>query len=165
MNWWRDDQQPVKKRRRPRHLEDDEQRSLFHWLRAVRWKDRPLTKYAWHCWNGGKRNPKEAARMVGLGVKPGVPDVTMAIARHSFHGLYIELKVGNNRLTDSQKEVQSMLIEEGYCVRLAYSWHEAARFVCDYLDLPENVRPWSTATQLPEGGRPHEDPERRSQPV
>jgi hypothetical protein len=139
--WWRDDAQAIKARQRPRYLENREQMALFTWLRTVRYQGQPLTHYAWHTPNGGLRNAREAARLKALGVKAGVPDVSLTIAAQGFHGLYIELKAGKGRVTDEQKTVCEMLIEQGYCVLVAYSWHDAAGFIVDYLDLPASVRP------------------------
>ena len=55
---------------------------------------------AYHTPNGGYRNPREAARFRGLGVLPGVPDITLAM-RGGRLG-YIELKTSSGRLSTAQ---------------------------------------------------------------
>jgi hypothetical protein len=55
--------------------------------------------------------------------------------------LFIELKTEDGKLSAEQKAVCERLLERGYAVHLARSWHEAARIICDYLGLPDNVRP------------------------
>ena len=125
---------PGKPRRKPRHLEDTQQALLFRWLRVHRWQNRPLADYAWHTPNGGKRNLREAARFKLMGVKPGVPDVTLAIAMGSYHGLYIELKATESgTCTQNQLDVAAMLIAQGYRVDVCHGWREAAATINDYL--------------------------------
>ena len=139
--WWRDDMQAVKTRAKPRYEENRDQMALFHWLRTVRYQGQPLAAYAFHCPNGGYRQYREAVRLKAMGVKAGIPDVAMMIPAKGFHGLFIELKSEAGKLSAEQKEVCEMLVEQGYFVRMARSWHEAARIICDYLDLPATVRP------------------------
>lgn len=64
--------------------------------------------------NGGQRNIIVASKLKEEGVLAGVPDLCIPIARKSYHGLYIELKVGKNKLTENQKEVISRLVDNGY---------------------------------------------------
>lgn len=46
----------------------------------------------YHIPNGGLRSKREAARMKGQGVRPGVPDLCIPVARRGYHSLYIEMK-------------------------------------------------------------------------
>ena len=57
--------------------------------------------YAFHPANGGYRRPIEAARLKGLGVRPGVPDV---VAFHRGQVYAIELKTEGGRATDAQRQ-------------------------------------------------------------
>ncbi|MCP4544762.1 MAG: VRR-NUC domain-containing protein [Chloroflexi bacterium] len=52
--------------------------------------------------NGGKREKKVAARLKAEGVKPGVPDMCLPVARGGYHSLWIELKTERGRLTAEQ---------------------------------------------------------------
>ena len=54
--------------------------------------------------NGGKRNAKEAYFMKRTGVKAGVPDLCVPVAKKGYHGLYIEMKYGKNKPTEAQEE-------------------------------------------------------------
>jgi hypothetical protein len=118
---------------RNNHHEDTQQALLFRWLRVTRHNGKPLARRAWHTPNGGKRDAREAGRLKVLGVKPGVPDVTLAIAAGGYHGLFIELKWGDNDTTDLQDEVIADLREEGYRCEVAWSWMDAAKIINDYL--------------------------------
>jgi hypothetical protein len=89
------------------HPEDDLQRAVAQYLDIHGW--------LWcHCPNGGKRNAREAARLKGMGVKPGVPDVLIfetwcevrgsepTVFEFSGHGIAIELKSPKGRTTKTQ---------------------------------------------------------------
>jgi hypothetical protein len=60
--------------------------------------------------NGGHRHKATAARLKAAGVKAGVPDICLPVARGDWHGLYIELKVGKNKLTEAQRRWKDDLI-------------------------------------------------------
>ena len=51
------------------------------------------------------------------GLKPGVPDTFLPVARCGFHGLYIEFKSAKGRVRDEQKIWIAKLTEQGYLVR------------------------------------------------
>jgi hypothetical protein len=71
------------------------QRAVFTHLRTRAAPD----VFAFHPANGGYRRPVEAARLKGLGVRAGVPDV---IAIHRGQVFAIELKAEHGRATDDQ---------------------------------------------------------------
>lgn len=83
--------------------ESIEQEIVIKWceIQSCKYKELELIH---HCPNGGKRNCNEAAALKRQGVKPGVPDLNLPVARNGYHGLYIEMKVGSNTCTDNQKE-------------------------------------------------------------
>ena len=60
--------------RRPRHLEDGESMALMSWAAVRQYRCRPIAELLIHYPAGGKRNPREAARLRGMGVRAGVPD-------------------------------------------------------------------------------------------
>ena len=64
--------------------------------------------------NGGKRDPKEAAHLKKQGVRAGVPDLFLPIARGNSHGLFIEMKYGANKVTARQAEWLKLLKRQGY---------------------------------------------------
>lgn len=69
------------------------------------------------------------------GVKAGVPDLHLPVARGGYHGLYIELKVGSNKPTQLQKKWLSNLNEQGYLAVVCYGWQQAAEQLINYLEL------------------------------
>lgn len=71
--------------------EDEEQIALFRWAAMMEWKY-PQLRRLYHIPNGGKRTKAEAGIFKAMGVKSGVPDVHLPVARGGYHGLYIEMK-------------------------------------------------------------------------
>lgn len=69
------------------------------------------------------------------GVKAGVWDIFLPVIVHDeYSGLYIEMKVGKNKLTDKQKEFQTFAISQGYkCDDVCYTWREALHSIINYL--------------------------------
>jgi len=79
--------------------------------------------------NGGKRDAKEAYFLKLSGVKAGVPDMFFAAARHGWHGLFIELKVGKNKLTKSQEKWLGDLRRLGYAAVMCVGYDEAIKII------------------------------------
>lgn len=75
----------------PAPTEAEEQTELFAWAELLRGRF-PELRLLYHVPNGGSRNRIEAARLQAQGVKAGVPDLCLPVARGKYHGLYIELK-------------------------------------------------------------------------
>jgi hypothetical protein len=53
--------------------------------------------------NGGGRTRREAGRLKAEGVRAGVPDIFVAIARAKTHGMYIEMKSSTGRVRPEQR--------------------------------------------------------------
>lgn len=84
--------------------------------------------------NGGYRTKLTASAMKAEGQKKGYPDISLDMARQGFHGLRIELKHGNNRLTPEQKEWRVLLEEQGYKYVECRSTQEAIDAVLEYIN-------------------------------
>jgi len=84
--------------------------------------------------NGGRRDAITGARMRREGVKRGVPDLCLPVARKGRHGLYIELKTARGRTTPEQREMIEQLREDGYEVAVCRGWEQARLVVEDYLN-------------------------------
>jgi len=83
--------------------------------------------------NGGARSPITGAMLKAEGVTAGVPDLFLATARGSFHGLYIELKVGKNKPTILQFDMHERLRSEGYKVVVCYTLDSFINEINTYL--------------------------------
>jgi hypothetical protein len=70
--------------------------------------------------NGGHRHPAVAAKLKAEGVRPGVLDLFLPVARHGWHGFFIELKVDDNKPSEAQLEWKRNLTAEGYLCHIVY---------------------------------------------
>jgi hypothetical protein len=112
--------------------EHTEQCALFEWAAWNQSKDAALNMlYAVP--NGGKRDKATAAKLKAEGVKAGVPDVVLPVARMGYHGFYLELKIGKNKTSIEQDVWLTALKAEGYLVDVSYGWQEAAHKIARYL--------------------------------
>lgn len=122
-----------KKRRRPRHFEDNEQMLLIAVLMNVWYGEKCIGKTIFHIPNGGKRNKREAGRLKKLGVRPGVADLLLPIAIRGYHGMFIEMKFGDNQPTDFQRDFGIEVEREGYIYVVHNQWEDAANHIIGYL--------------------------------
>ena len=94
-----------------RHDEDDLQRDVCRFLDVAL----PTGATYFAVPNGGKRHVREAARMKGLGLRPGVPDLLVI---HDGRALFVELKTKRGVMSAAQKAMQQMLAYCGCTVML-----------------------------------------------
>lgn len=115
--------------------EAQEQADLFRWA-ELQSGAYPELRLLYHIPNGGSRPKTEAAKFKGQGVKSGVPDLCLPVARGKFHGLYIELKRrSGGRVSDTQKKWLSALQDQGYAVIVCRGWDCAREAIMEYLKL------------------------------
>ena len=112
--------------------EHDEQAALIRWCgyNESQYADLDLI-YATP--NGGKRSKRTAARLKAEGVKAGIPDLQLPVARGEYIGLFIEMKYGKNKTTPDQKRIIARLREVGHRVEVCYGWEAARDVIIDYL--------------------------------
>lgn len=84
--------------------------------------------------NGGKRNGFEAKNLKNEGVRPGVPDLFLAIPKKGYAGLFLELKKGKNKLTENQSVYFDLLQQNNYLVKIVYSFDEFKKIITEYLN-------------------------------
>lgn len=126
-------------RRKPIPHEANEQEALFGWARLMRGKY-PELDLLYHIPNGGSRNRIEAANLKRQGVKAGVPDLCLPVARGRYHGLYIEMKYGKNKTSDKQNKWLDALSKQGYAVAVCYGWESAQRVITNYLNIKGDIK-------------------------
>lgn len=122
----------------PTPSESVEQISLFRWA-AFASGAMPELDLMHHIPNGGKRDITTAKRLKAEGVKAGVPDISLPVPCGRYHGLYIELKAGKNKTTESQSGWIDKLTQQGYCVAVCYGWEAASKIITQYLKQPEKL--------------------------
>ena len=89
----------------------------------------------YHVPNGGSRNKIEAANLKRQGVRAGVPDLCITVAKGKYHGLYIEMKVDDNKPSKEQKDWLSLLNKNGYLAVVCYGFNDAKQTIDKYLKL------------------------------
>lgn len=115
--------------------EQDEQIALIEWCGYMAKKKHPELDMIYAIPNGGLRDKVVAAKLKAEGVKSGIPDLCLPIARGSYHSLYIEMKDGIKPLSKSQKEVKPKLEAQGNAVVVCYSCDQAIEAIVMYLTL------------------------------
>lgn len=120
--------------------EAEQQKQIIRWCNTM--CDYP--KYnelalIYHCPNGGQRNQKEAYHLKLEGVKAGVPDLFLPVARGGYFGLYIELKWDNNKTTALQDWWLKSLSKQGYLCYVCYGFEEAREIIEKYIELPKTA--------------------------
>ena len=108
--------------------EHDEQATLF----AIA-SYRPELRWMFAIPNGGYRTKATAGKMAAEGLKAGIADVFVPIPSKDYHGLFIEMKFGKNKLTELQKEFFEYATGQGYLCKVAYSAEEAIEIIDEYL--------------------------------
>lgn len=105
--------------------EHAEQAALFVWANA-----HPVACVMYANVNGQYRQGQRPEP----GMKAGIPDVFLPVARGGYHGLYIELKRKKGGVVfEAQKAWHERLRGQGYAVGLSYGADEAIAQVQAYL--------------------------------
>jgi len=114
--------------------EDTEQINVVSW---ANWNANhyPELRWLFHVPNGGSRNKQEAVKFKQMGVKAGVSDLCLPYPKGIYCGLLIEMKYGNNRQQDTQKEFLADMAAAGHFVATCYSAEEAIKVLEEYLEL------------------------------
>lgn len=116
--------------------EDTEQINVIQWA-GWNMNRYPELKWLHHCPNGGSRNRAEAVKLKQMGVKAGVSDLCLPYQKGIYCGLYIEMKYGNNRQQDTQKEFLADMAAAGHFVATCYSAEEAIKVIEEYATLAD----------------------------
>lgn len=122
------------------HYEDDLQKAVFDWAKLYRMPDHEdleknskLSDYLIAIPNGGKRNVREAARLKRQGVKAGVFDLMLNLARNCYYGLDMELKIGKNKLSDKQMEWNDRMAKAGRYTVVCYDLDQVKEIIDEYI--------------------------------
>ena len=118
--------------------ETEEQIAVFSWA-ALNLGRFPELELMHHVPNGGKRSKPEAARFRAMGVKAGVCDIFLPVSRWGYHGLYIEMKALDGRVSREQDRFITAAQNQGYYCRVCYGADEAILTLEMYLTggMPE----------------------------
>jgi hypothetical protein len=132
---WNQDHKP--KRKKPSHPESDLQKACVKWFK-YQYPQRVIFAIP----NGGKRSRVEAAIMQGEGVMSGVADLFIPEPKSKIvsefkiitHGLWIEMKYGKGKLTESQESFGLEMKARGYEYIVCYTLDEFMKAVNHYFN-------------------------------
>lgn len=116
-----------------KNQEHNEQAALFQWA-GYKARDMPELCFLFAIPNGALRHIAVARKLKAEGVKAGIPDIFLPASRGAYHGLFIEMKTGKNKLTAPQEEWHGVLQRQGYRVEVCYGWEAAKDTLEDYLN-------------------------------
>ena len=130
----------------PAPKENQEQQALFTWA-AWQSGNYPDLELMYAIPNGEFRHITTGKILKITGVKPGVPDICLPVARGQYHGLYIEMKrIKGSKVSDDQQRWITALSAQGYRATVCKGWEEASREIVWYLGLGAGKAP-ETAKQ------------------
>lgn len=117
-------------------------------IRVIQWakhheSEYPALKWLMHIPNGGRRDRKEAAVLRQMGVKSGVSDLFLPYPAavlirdvnelRNYHGLFIEMKYGDNTVSRDQQQFLYDMAYRGYYAATCYSYNQAVKVIEGYL--------------------------------
>ncbi len=113
--------------------EHEEQALLFEWAQLQQ-HHIPELALLFAIPNAGKRSYAAASYMQAEGLKSGVPDICLPIARGGWHSLFIELKYGKNTPSAEQTAWIAALKEHGNAAYIAWGFEAARDLILCYLE-------------------------------
>jgi len=114
--------------------ENAEQAALFQWAELASGAH-PELRLLHAIPNGGLRDGRTAAILARTGVKSGVPDLCLPVARGGWHSLYLELKrAKGGRVSENQKNWINALNDQGNKAVVCHGFEQAKQAIMEYLD-------------------------------
>jgi len=101
-----------------------------------------------HFANERKCSVQTGRTLKRMGVKKGVLDFFLALPQNGCHGFWLELKVGNNKLTPEQVQFMNRKTQRGYLCAACWGWEAGKELLLTYLrdydknssqDIPKNL--------------------------
>lgn len=83
--------------------------------------------------NESKRSVYYAQKLKRQGMRAGIPDLCIPVARGGFHSLYIEMKAKGGKVTPKQLEWIHLLREQGMAAYVCYGADNAIELIRRYM--------------------------------
>ncbi len=84
--------------------------------------------------NGGNRSIITGSLLKKTGTLAGVADLFLMHSEHGYNGLFVEMKVGKNKLTDTQQQFCFKATNAGYSYKVCKSFDEFMTVINEYID-------------------------------
>lgn len=119
-------------RERSRITEHGEQHAVFEW---AKYRQGAYPELEWMFAIPNVRvEPHRRMYLSQEGVKAGVSDICLPVARGRFHGLFIEMKRDHkSKIQQSQREFIAFVLSQGYYGKICYGADEAIQEIEAYL--------------------------------
>jgi hypothetical protein len=130
---------PKNARAKPVDREGLEQAAL---MREIELRYPDVHRLIFHVPNGGHRHKLVAIKLKEQGVKAGVPDLILPMARGGYFGLYIEFKAtppNDAEVSANQHAFIQALNGQGYLAVVCRGHFDAMEALRAYLRLPKTV--------------------------
>lgn len=114
--------------------EHQHQVCLMNWAKLME-RQHPELKWLHAIPNGGQRNVIVATKLKAEGVKKGISDLFLPVARRGFHGMYIEMKRLKGNPTAHQSEFISFALKQGYHAGVYNGWEAAKQGIEHYMGI------------------------------
>lgn len=97
----------------------------------------PELRWMHHIPNGGSRSGREASSLKEQGVKAGILDLSLDVARGKYHGWKFELKKpgSKEKPSDLQDEYIEFCIDNGYYANWSNDFDDVKKSILWYLGL------------------------------
>ena len=119
-----------------RHLEARLQQACVQWFNTQYHR---YYRLLYSSLNGVHTTAQQARTAKAEGMIAGVADLTLSVARHGYHGLFIEMKHGKEgRQSEAQKAWQKMVEEQGYRYVICRSFDDFRNEIESYLNEPQD---------------------------
>lgn len=114
--------------------EHQEQKTFFAWcLRHCEEYEDLDSIYAIP--NGGNRDAITGKHLKEEGLRAGIPDMFLPVARKGLHGLYVEMKTRKGgKISDKQAHWLKRLKRQGYQTTVCEGFGEARKTIMRYYD-------------------------------
>lgn len=113
--------------------EHQEQVTLIQWWRLAHAQYQLPELALFAVPNGGARDAITGKLLKDEGVRAGALDLILAAARKGFHGLFVEMKVGDNKPSPNQLAFIEYLTSAGYKCAVHWSSKTAQQEIEEYL--------------------------------
>jgi VRR-NUC domain. len=121
----------------PIPTEHEEQVKVFEWAELVKGKY-PEISLMFAVPNGSNKSVASAMKFKREGLKSGVPDICLPVARCNKHGLYIEMKRKKGGVVSKEQDWWlTQLRIQGYETVVCYGGNEAIDIIERYLECKE----------------------------
>lgn len=113
-----------------------------HQQAVIKWSEQASIRQKWpelkllhHIPNERQCSPAQGRLLKLLGVRRGVPDLDLPVARGKYHGLRIEMKNEDGSASPDQDWWIGELQEQNYFAECCHGWRSAVRVIEWYMGL------------------------------